>query len=106
MVSLYFDKRNGITLSAWNGTSQLGDFVSLITFFVIVATRSWPPQSSFFLASAYLLIMLVLIILLIPKELKNELHPHHVERQSNEQNVELQEENVPEEAKPEAQEAK
>ena len=75
MVSLYFDKRNGINLSAWNGTSQLGDFISLITFFAIVATNSWPPQSSFFLASAYLLVMLLLIIFLIPKEMKSE-HPH------------------------------
>jgi sugar phosphate permease len=71
MVSLYFDKRNGITLSAWNGTSQLGDFISLITFFVIVSTNEWQPQSSFFLGSTYLFIMLLLIIFLIPKELKD-----------------------------------
>lgn len=96
MLSLYFDKRNGITLSAWNGTSQLGDFISLITFFVIVATNSWPPQSSFFLASGYLLIMLILIAVLIPKELKNQLHNHpHAEKETNVQNIELQEENVP-----------
>jgi|688.fasta_scaffold271952_2 MFS family permease len=39
MVSIYFDKRKGLALSAWNGTSQLGDFISLITFFIIVASH-------------------------------------------------------------------
>jgi MFS family permease len=39
MVSLYFDKTNRITLSAWNGTSQLGDFISLGSFFIIVASN-------------------------------------------------------------------
>jgi MFS family permease len=66
MVSLYFDKRNGMVLSAWNGTSQLGDFISLISFFVIVASKEWKPQSCFFLGSFYLLVMLVLVIALIP----------------------------------------
>lgn len=66
MVSLYFDKRNGIILSAWNGTSQLGDFISLITFFVIVASNQWQPQSCFFLGSFYLFVMLILVAFLIP----------------------------------------
>jgi sugar phosphate permease len=67
MVSLYFDKRKGLALSAWNGTSQLGDFISLITFFIIVASRQWQPYSSFFLASFYLLVLLICAIVFIPK---------------------------------------
>lgn len=69
MVSLYFDKSNRITLSAWNGTSQLGDFISLGSFFIIVAADQWQPQSCFFLGSFYLLVMLILIAVLIPNRL-------------------------------------
>jgi MFS family permease len=72
MVSLYFDKSKGITLSAWNGTSQLGDFISLGSFFIIVASNQWQPQSCFFLGSLYLLIMLILVVVLIPNKLKEE----------------------------------
>jgi MFS family permease len=75
MVSLYFDKRNGITLSAWNGTSQLGDFISLISFFAIVASNEWQPQSCFFLGSFYILVMLIVVAVFIPTSFPDQKQP-------------------------------
>jgi sugar phosphate permease len=78
MLSFYFTKKNGILLSAWNGTSQLGDFISLITYYAIVNTRE-VPQQSFFLISFYLLVLIVLNAFLLPahapQEVTNE-QPH------------------------------
>ena len=39
MVSYYFDKNNGMALSAWNGSSQLGDLISLMTYYLIVISK-------------------------------------------------------------------
>lgn len=69
MVSCYFDKSDGIALSAYNGTSQFGDFTSLITYFAVVKLSSWPPESSFFLLTIYLIIYIALILLFIPENL-------------------------------------
>lgn len=70
MVSNFFDKNNGIALSAYNGTSQLGDFTSLITYFAIVKLSNWPAESSFFLLTLYLVFYAILITAFIPNTLQ------------------------------------
>jgi sugar phosphate permease len=72
MVSYYFDKNNGMALSAWNGSSQLGDLISLMTYYLIVISKQWPTYSSFFLIAFYILICGIAVKFVIPNLLKKE----------------------------------
>lgn len=56
MISYYFDKGDGIALSAFNGASQFGDFTSLITYYAIVKLSNWQHRSAFFLITLYLVV--------------------------------------------------
>lgn len=71
-VSCYFDKNDGVALSAYNGTSQLGDFTSLITYYGVLKLTGWPPESSFFLSSFYLVVYIVLISFFFPDNLERK----------------------------------
>jgi hypothetical protein len=67
MVSYHFGKKDGIALSAYNGTSQAGDCISLMTYFFVKKVSSWTSGVCFFFSSAYLLIF----VLIISKFIKN-----------------------------------
>lgn len=62
-----------MALSAWNGSSQLGDLISLMTYYLLVITKEWPTQTSFFLIAFYLLLCMIAIRLVIPNTLKADL---------------------------------
>jgi uncharacterized membrane protein len=69
MLSFYFDKKNTISLSIWNGTSQLGDCIALATYYLVVAANNWKPQSSFFILLALMVVFVLLDLYFIPNEL-------------------------------------
>jgi len=71
MVSFYFNQKDRIYLSLWNGSVQLGEFIALITYFAISNTNELPPQASFFIEGGYILVLLICVLYFIPKNLGN-----------------------------------
>lgn len=61
MVSYHFGKKDAMALSAYNGTSQTGDFISLMTYFFVKKLTIWSSGVTFFFSSAYLLVFLFIM---------------------------------------------
>jgi hypothetical protein len=73
MVSCHFGKKDSLALSAYNSTSQLGDFISLLTYFFIARLTNWPVGVPFFFAALYLATFALLAAKLIDPNLIQQL---------------------------------
>lgn len=68
LVSNHFSKEDGLALSAWNGTSQLGDLLALGTYYCVSQLNPNSPAYGYLLLSFYFFVLIFLDIKLLNED--------------------------------------
>lgn len=67
-MSQYFDRKNSIVLTIWNGTSQFGDFIALFISDILIEEMGADGSITLIIIGILMTIVIVLNIIYLPKD--------------------------------------